>query len=138
MKHLSFFLVLIIGTVTIFSTSSCNKDGENLSESRNNTGITAFPYTINLKADQWVKDVNGAFVNIFQDILASVYTGSNSSRTVRCYLVTERGDTPINSFIAFMGGGLWASNTLTDVKVYYYCSCNQLPFTSLNIKVVVE
>jgi len=129
--------MLIASALTIFSLSSCKKD--NFSSSTNtDTSISNIPSstTINLIAGHWVKDANGIYVSNFPGVIYAANIQGN--REVKIYLVENNKETLINNSILFMGGELWATNTQTDVKIIYHCYAQGLPFSYMNIKVVVE
>jgi hypothetical protein len=129
-----FILVLLASTVTIFTISSCKKDVQ-VPSVHTGSGYNAgtSPFTLNLKADDWISDGDGFYVNTFQNIIPPRYY----SHTIKVYLLTENREIQINHFISFMGGELWASVTGTDVILIYHCS-GQLLFDYLNIKVLIE
>ena len=130
----TFILVLLASTVTIFTTSSCNKDLEvPLAHTDHRSNAVTSSFTLNLKADKWVNAGDGFYVNSFRNIIPSQYFG----RSTKVYLLTENCEIQINHFISFMGGELWASVNGTDVTIIYHCFDQRL-FDYLNIKVLIE
>ena len=128
---LRFYLVLLTNIVGL-STTSCTK--EQISSSGpegNNTGYGS-PQTIKLIANNWQQGQNGSYIHTFYNILSL-----DSGNAVKVYLLTNGQEVPINHFIPFMGGQLSASYTTTDVKIVFNIS-GKLPFTFLNIKLVIE
>jgi hypothetical protein len=132
-----FFMMLIANALTIVSLSSCKKD--NLTPGAPiDTSISNFPAnstTINLIAGYWLKDANGIYFCNFPGVISGWNTGSHSPKI---YLVENGKETRINSSVLFMGGELWAVNSQTDVKIIYHCYAQDVPFSYLNIKVVIE
>lgn len=129
-----FILVLLVSTVAVFIFSSCKKDLQVPSVhpgSNSNAGTSLF--TLNLKADNWISEGDGIYVNNFRNIIHSRYYG----RSIKVYLLTENREIQINHFIYFMGGELWASVSGTDLTLIYH-SFGQRPFDHLNIKVLIE
>ena len=131
--------MLIAGGLIIFSLNSCKK--ENLAPVTSGGGLPiATPFTIDLVADHWVNVnyANEMYVNDFPGILS--ISNATGSRTVNVYLMADGKGTQINhSVITFMGNELWATTTPTDLRINYRCAAPKLPpFTSLNIKVVVQ
>ena len=132
MKRL-FTLVLLACTVSMFTISSCKKDLQVPSVHTvggDNAGTS--PFTLNLKADNWIGEGDGLFVNTFRNIIPSRYY----SQPKKVYLLSEDREIQINHFISFMGGELWASVNGTDVILIYHCF-GQRRFDYLNIKVVI-
>ena len=129
-----FIQVLLVSTVAIFILSSCKKDLQaysDHSDNSSNTGTSLF--TFNLKADNWISEGDGIYVNSFRNIIHPRYYG----RSIKVYLLTENREIQINHFIYFMGGELWASVSGTDMTLIYH-SFRQRPFDHLNIKVLIQ
>jgi hypothetical protein len=125
------FIIAVIG----FFMSSCKKD---LPIANDNGPEIQPPYVYNLMAEHWVREVNGFYSNRFHGLLALASNGSNGSSVAKVYLVTTNGEIQINHFIFFMGGELWAATTPPDLIIYFRYSSNALPFSFLQIKLVVE
>jgi len=130
---LIFNLVLLVNIICL--GTSCTK--EQISSPYppgNNTNTYGSPQTINLTADNWQQDQNGLYVHTFHNILSS-----STGYRVNVYLLLAYGlQIPINHFILIMGGQLWATYSTTDIKIFFRNSGNPPPFTSLNIKVILE
>ena len=129
-----FILMVLASIVILFSVSSCRKDLQVPAihtASGYNAGTS--PFTLNLKADNWINAGDGFYVNTFRNIIPARYY----SHSIKVYLLTENREIQINHFISFMGGELWASVTGTDVTLIYHCR-GQLLFDYLNIKVLIE
>lgn len=130
----SFIKPAFIIAVISFFMSSCKKD---LPIANDNGPAIQPAYVYNLEANHWVREVNGFYSNKFPGLIASAYSGSNGSRAVKVYVITN-GEIQINHFIFFMGGELWAATTAPDLVIYFRYSGNALPFSFLKIKIVVE
>ena len=125
------FKMLLASTVIVFTISSCNKDLQVLPVQADKVG--ASPVILNLKADNWINNGDGIYVNTFKNIIPARYFG----RSAKVYLLTEDREIQINHFIFFKQGELWASVTGTDVTLIYHCF-GQFLFDKLEIKVVIE
>lgn len=130
MKH-----TLILSVFIIAVMSSCKKDLP--TDNEGHPDIQP-PYFYNLVANHWARDANGFYNNKFQGLMALASSGSNGSRVAKVYLVTTNGEIQINHFIFFMGGELWAATTPPDLIIYFRYSGHALPFSFLQIKLVVE
>ena len=131
-----FFMAMITNALIISGLTSCEKD--NLSPvpgGNTSPAVPTYTTTINLVAYHWVKDAYGIYTNTFGGVISP---GNINNHKVKIYLVENGKETQINSFISFMGGELWATNTQTDVEINYRCSEQNLPFSHLVIKVVIE
>ena len=125
--------MLTASALIILSLGSCKKD--NLA-SNDHPGGTSQPFTLTLIANQWIKNVNGIYVDNFKGVIPASNAGNSN---VKVYLVENGEETQMNhSFISFMSNELWATNTQTDVTINYRCSAPTLPFNSLQVKIVVE
>ena len=127
-----FTLVLLASTVTIF-TSSCKKDLQVSSvDAGNGHNAGTSPFTLMLKANEWINEGDGIYVSAFRNIIPPRYY----NHPVKVYLLTENREIQINHFISFMAGELWASVSGTDVTIVYHCF-GQRRFDSLDIKVLI-
>ena len=127
-----FTLVLLASAVTIF-TSSCKKEVEVSSvHTRSGSKADTSPFTLTLKADNWLNEGDGFYVNSFKNIIPPRYY----NHSIKVYLLTDNREIQINHFISFMGGELWATVNGTDVTLIYHCF-SQRSFDQLNIKVVI-
>ena len=131
MKRL--FIVLLITNAVIACMSSCKKDPVFLPVSGG--GGSSSPWTIESRADNWVKDSYGSYVSTLKGIISREVNGNQK---VKIYLMTEGEERMINQFIFFMSGQLWATSSGNDVKVNFRSGSDKLPFSYLNIKVVIE
>jgi hypothetical protein len=133
-------IVVIAGTLTIITLSSCTKEDPSPATSY----ISPSSYTppaaqpsanFELVANNWVNYGPGIYVNTFKDVIASVNASGN--RTVMVYLEENGKQTQISQrHITYLGNELWATNSQSDISIIYRCTT--LPFTSLNIRVQVN
>ena len=134
-------MVVIAGTLTIITFSSCAKEepwsaSAYISPSSYSPPTIPTPVNIELVADNWVNYGPEIYVNTFKGVIASANASGN--RTVTVYLQENGKQTQISqSRITYMGNELWATNSQADVSIIYRCS-TKLPFTSLNIRVQVN
>jgi hypothetical protein len=133
MKRLSFFVLLTVA-VTVFSTSSCNKDELTPTVNSNSVNTAPAPYTIDLIAYHWSQIASGVYTCPFSNIIPPGY---RNNREVKVYLLTADQKIQINDPIHFMGGQLSATRSAIDV-ILNYRHYGELPFHYLNIKVVIE
>ena len=128
-----FTLVLLASSVIIFITSSCKKDVQVSSvDTGNGHNAGTSPFTLMLKANEWINEGDGIYVSTFRNIIPPRYY----NHPVKVYLLTENREIQINHFISFMAGELWASVSGTDVTIVYHCF-EQRRFDSLDIKVII-
>ena len=131
-----FLLTMIANALIMFSVSSCKKD--NFSPIPGGNTSLAVPTntsTMNLVAYHWIRDAYGVYNNTFGGVISPA---NSNNHKVKIYLLENSKETQINYPISFMGGELWATSTETDVKISYRCSEQNLPFSRLVIKVVIE
>jgi hypothetical protein len=133
-------MVVIAGTLAIFTFSSCTKeepsDSSFTSPGSYSPPTIPTPVNIELITNNWVNYGPGIYVNTFKNVIASA--NASGDRTVTVYLQENGKQTQISqTHITYMGNELWATNSQSDVSIIYRCSTG-LPFTSLNIRVQVN
>jgi hypothetical protein len=134
-------LVVIAGTVTIITFSSCAKEepwspSALISQSGYPPPAIQSSANFELVANNWVNSGGQMYINTFKGVIASANASGN--RTVTVYLQENGTQTQISQRrITYMGNELWAINSQADVSIIYRCS-TKLPFTSLNIRVQVN
>ena len=124
-------MMVIVNSLIISTLVSCNKNDSLPDPNTNGIGSQP-PITLNLTAYHWAIEGNGVMVNTF----ANVIPPSSASRSVKVYLVTNDRETQINQPIPFVNGALWATNTLSDIRIHYRGNPQNVLY--LNIKVVLE
>ena len=130
MKHI-FSLVLLVNIISL-STTSCSKEQINGPASvGNNTNSQSFPQTLYLTVNSWQQDQPGLYSHTFYNIMSTA-----TGHLVIVYLLNAGQEIPINQFIPFMGGQLWATYSTTDVRIFLRNNTASPSF--LNIKVVTE
>jgi hypothetical protein len=126
-----FYLVLLV-TITCLSTTSCSKEQINGPASvGNNTNSQSSPQILYLTVNSWQQDQPGLYSHTFYNIMSTA-----NGHQVSVYLLNGGQEIPINQFIPFMGGQLWATYSTTDVRIFFRNNTASPSF--LNIKVVTE
>jgi hypothetical protein len=127
------FNLVLLANIICLGTTSCTKEQISSPPSDGNyTNSYVSPEPFNLIANDWQQDQKGLYVHTFYNILSP-----GTGYRVNVYLLAHGREFLINHFIPFMGGQLWATYSKTDIKIFFRNSGN-LPFTSLNIRVVPE
>jgi len=129
-------IMVIAGTLTIITFSSCKK--EDPVSGRNYVAPPSYQpgLNLNLVANSWVNETHEIYTNTFQGVLGTANADGN--RTVLVYLEEKGVEVHISQrHITFMGNEMWATNSATDVIIYYRSSAI-MPFHSLNIRVEVR
>lgn len=97
---------------------------------------SSFPQTLNLVANHWQQQGSD---DVYQNAFNGVMRYGTGSLHTEVYLVTGSGEALINAGkMMYLGGEIWAQATDTDVIVYYHSSCQNLPFGSVNVKLLFE
>jgi hypothetical protein len=130
MKQL-FLCLFSIGIIM----SSCSKDH---TDSTITSGPSNVPqsYTLNVNASHWTDNQDGTFTCTFKNIL-----NYSSNSYVTAFLRHDGQETEItNSGISYMGGSLKSKFSGKDLSLTYSLvdGNRELPFTSLDIKVVFQ
>jgi hypothetical protein len=135
------FYIVLLACIVSFGTQSCKKEqvihrnnqaggytGGNTNDN-NNTQTESFYFL----ADNWQLNPDGIYVHTFQTSI----NADDVSRAKAYIPVDGHYMLPINTAIGFSNGTIWATFSITDVKVNFRCN-ESLPFASLKILVKFE
>ncbi len=140
--------MVIAPALTIMILGSCKK--ENVSGEPPACSTPCQQFRDNLVADRWVRSCDplhsyyGECTSEHQlyvdDISAPFLAGRASCDcTIKVYLTANGKEIEIsNSKITFMGNELWATTTHAGIKITCKCATPNLPFTSLNLAIVIS
>ena len=130
----SYFVVIVV-LAAIFSISSCNKKELTTPGGGNFTNPAFSPYTLDLTAANWRQVASG----VFTCPIPGVIPPGHENALIKIYLLLPDKKLQINTPIDFMGGQLSATASGPHISINYLRSDNlPLPFSYLNIKVVIE
>ena len=141
MKHNHFF-VLIACAMILVSMVSCKKETFDYKpdDGQNHTVNPGKTNSLTTSCTNWVAVGNGKFSDRLDGILTQINTPPSGSNGISIYLVEQGRDLPINSGFKYRLGVVWAEINKNDVTVFYQSDdrTDNLPFTSLNIKIVSQ
>jgi hypothetical protein len=124
-------MIVIVGTLTIITFSSCKKEDYYVAPATHQQDLN-----LDLVANSWVNYDHETYMDTFQGILGTANASGN--RTVLVYLAGEGYKVQLSQrHITYQGNEMWATNTATDVSIFYHCK-TRMPFNSVNIRVEIR
>jgi len=126
---------VIIAIAAAFTVSSCSKEELITPRSGNSTTTPPHPYTLDITAANWSQVASG----VYTCPIPGVIPPGHENAEVKIYLLLPDKKLQINTPTDFMGGQLSATASGPHISINYLRSDNRpLPFSYLNIKVVIE
>ena len=126
-------LLSIIVILTIITFSSCKKEDYYEAPASHQQDMDL---NLNLVANFWVNYTHDVYMDTFPGILGTANASGN--RIVFVYIEEKGYKVQISErHITYQGNELWATNSATDVSIFYRCK-TRMPFNSINIRVEVR
>src|SRR5262245_52654401 len=130
------YFAVVIALAAFFSISSCSKEELTNSGGGGSTGSPSPKNEIDLTASNCTRVISGIYTCPLPN---AIPPGNASNRVVNIYVLTADKKIQINSPVDFMGGQLSAIVSGINISLNYHLSDNRpLPFSYLNIKVVIQ
>ena len=123
---------------TFLLFSSCSKEEKSFPQlPPRPVQSTQQPSTFNLVADDWVKNSDNTYINVYKDFVSEK---NLTGKTVSVYVIFPDTDVkiPIHNYpLPCFGGRLWSDITSNDLNIHFQ-NDDGLPFDRLEIEVTVN